>query len=310
MELIGKGSVKGAELMGTKKCDLNLFLVFDTIYSERNLTEAAKTLAITQPAVSNALGRLRKLFNDELFVRTARGMVPTPVAEGIAQNVSEALGLLNASVMEREEFDPKITERTYQFSMTDLAEVFILPQLVPFFKENAPGVSLQSYYVKRGEILRYLSRGELDFAVDVGLIDDPQLCHQSLIQDEYVCVVRHGHPVLDEPFTLQKYLGLEHIHVSSRKKGLGLIDLALLKLGCDRDIKLRVQHYRVAATIAGATDLAVSIPRFLALNYDVEILPLPVDVAPLDYNLYWHRQSDSDSSHRWLRDELIRMFKR
>ncbi|MDX1491184.1 MAG: LysR family transcriptional regulator [Pseudohongiellaceae bacterium] len=296
--------------MGLKKCDLNLFLVFDTIYSERNLTEAAKSLSITQPAVSNALARLRKLFNDELFVRTARGMVPTPVAEGIAQNVSDALGLLNSSIMEREEFDPSVAERTYQVSMTDLAEAFILPKLIPFFNENAPKVSLQSYYVKRGEMLKYLARGELDFAVDVGLIDDPQLCHQSLIQDEYVCVVRRDHPVLQEDFTLEKYLSLQHIHVSSRKKGLGLIDLALLKLGKEREIKLRVQHYRVAATIVGATDLAVSIPRFLALNYDVEILPLPVDVAPLDYHLYWHRQSESDSSHRWLKEELIRMFKR
>lgn len=296
--------------MGLKKCDLNLFLVFDTIYSERNLTEAAKSLAITQPAVSNALARLRKLFNDELFVRTARGMVPTPVAEGIAQNVSDALGLLNGSIMEREEFDPLVAERTYQVSMTDLAEAFILPKLIPHFNANAPHVSLQSYYVKRGEILRYLARGELDFAVDVGLIDDPQLCHQSLIQDEYVCAVRRGHPVLQEDFTLERFLSLQHIHVSSRRKGLGLIDLALLKQGVEREIKLRVQHYRVAAIIAGSTDLAVSIPRFLALNYDVEILPLPVDVEPLDYRLYWHRQSDSDGSHLWLRNALIDMFKR
>lgn len=296
--------------MGLKKCDLNLFLVFDTIYSERNLTEAAKSLAITQPAVSNALARLRKLFNDELFVRTARGMVPTLVAEGIAQNVSDALGLLNGSIMEREEFDPLIAERTYQVSMNDLAEAFILPKLVPHFSVHAPHVSLQSYYVKRGEILRYLSRGELDFAVDVGLIDDPQLSHQSLIQDEYVCAVRRGHPILKETFNLERFLSLQHIHVSSRKKGLGLIDFALLKLGMERDIKLRVQHYRVAAAIAGSTDLAVSIPRFLALNYDVEILPLPVDVEPLDYRLYWHRQSDSDSSHLWLRNALIDMFKR
>jgi DNA-binding transcriptional LysR family regulator len=296
--------------MGAKKCDLNLFLVFDTIYSERNLTEAAKSLAITQPAVSNALARLRKLFNDELFVRTVRGMVPTPVAEGIAQNVSDALGLLNASIMEREVFDPLIAERTYKMSMTDLAEAFILPQLIPHFNANAPHVSLQSYYVKRGEILRYLARGELDFAVDVGLIDDPQLCHQSLIQDEYVCAVRRGHPVLQETLTLERFLSLQHIHVSSRRKGLGLIDLALLKQGVERQITLRVQHYRVAATIAATTDLAVSIPRFLALNYDVEILPLPVEVAPLDYHLYWHRQSDSDGSHRWLRNALIDMFKR
>ncbi len=294
--------------MSLKKCDLNLFLVFDTIYTERNLTQAAKSLAITQPAVSNALARLRKLFNDELFVRTARGMLPTPVAESIAQNVSDALGLLNTSILEREEFDPLRAERTYQFSMTDLAEALVLPRLFPFFQQNAPSVSLQSYYVKRTELVRNLARGELDFAVDVPVIEDPQLCHQSLIRDEYVCVLRRGHPVLEQGLTLESFLSLQHIHVSSRRKGLGQVDLALLKYERERRIKLRVQHYRVAAAIVSTTDLALSLPRFLAVKYDLEILPLPFAAQELDFHLYWHRQADSDSSHRWLRESLIKLF--
>lgn len=294
--------------MTAKKCDLNLFLVFDTIYTERNLTQAAKSLSITQPAVSNALARLRKLFNDELFIRTARGMLPTPVADSISQNVSDALGLLNSSIREREDFDPMLAERTYQFSMTDLAEAVVLPRLFPFFQQNAPGIGLQSYYVRRTELARNLARGELDFAVDVPVIEDPQLCHQSLIRDEYVCVVRRGHPVLGNEFTLERFLSLQHIHVSSRKKGLGQVDLALLKHECERRIKLRVQHYRVAAGIVYNTDLALSLPRFLAIKYDLEILPLPFSVPQLDFHLYWHRQADSDSSQRWLRESLIALF--
>lgn len=294
--------------MTVKKCDLNLFLVFDTIYTERNLTQAAKILSITQPAVSNALARLRKLFNDELFVRTARGMMPTPVADSISQNVSDALGLLNSSILEREEFDPLSAERTYQFSMTDLAEAVVLPRLFPFFQHNAPHVGLQSFYVRRAELVRSLARGELDFAVDVPVIEDPQLCHHSLLCDEYVCVVRQEHPILDKEFTLQSFLSLQHIHVSSRKKGLGQVDLALLKHESERGIKLRVQHYQVAARIVSNTDLALSLPRFLALKYDLEILPLPFSVPNLDFHLYWHRQADNDSSHRWLRESLIALF--
>lgn len=294
--------------MAFKRCDLNLFLVFDTIYSERNLTQAAKSLAITQPAVSNALARLRKLFNDELFVRSSRGMQPTPVADGIAQNVSEALSLLKSSVLEREAFDPACTERTYRFSMTDLAEAVVLPKLIPFFEETAPNVSLQSYYVKRQELVRNLSRGELDFAVDVPVVEDPQLCHTSLLSDDYVCVMRHGHPALAKEFTLKTFLELQHIHVSSRRKGLGQIDLALLRHEVERRIKLRVQHYRVAAAIVSTTDLALSLPRYLAKKYDLVMLPLPFHVAQLDFHLYWHRQSDSDSSHRWLREALLALF--
>jgi len=295
--------------MSLKKCDLNLFLVFDTIYSERNLTQAAKVLAITQPAVSNALARLRKLFNDELFVRTARGMLPTPVADGIAQNVSDALGLLNASFMEREEFYPALAERIYQFSMTDLAEDLVLPRLIPYFQQHAPGVALQSYYVKRTELLRNLARGEIDFAVDIPIVEDSQLCHQSLTVDDYVCVVRHGHPALQQELTLERFMALQHVHVSSRRKGLGQIDVALLKHGCERRIMLRVQHYRVAAAIVETTDLALSVPRYLAVKYDLEILPLPFAVPKLDFHLYWHKHSDSDASHRWLREVMTRLFR-
>ena len=292
-----------------KRCDLNLFLVFDTIYTERNLTQAAKILSITQPAVSNALARLRKLFNDELFVRTARGMQPTPVADSIAQNVSEALSLLKSSILEREEFDPLVSERIFQFSMTDLAEALVLPRLIPLIETSAPNVSLQSYYVKRNELVRNLTRAELDFAVDVPVVEDPHLSHQSLIKDHYVCVLRHGHPMLQESFTLEAFLQLQHIHVSSRRKGLGQVDMALLKHDVERSIKLRVQHYRVAAGIVSGTDFALSLPRFLAEKYDLAILDLPIEVPQLDFHLYWHRQSDSDSAHRWMRESLIALFK-
>lgn len=291
-----------------KKVDLNLFLVFDTIYTERNLTQAARSLSITQPAVSNALSRLRKLFNDELFIRTSRGMLPTPVADSIAQNVSGALATLNNSIMEREAFDPVVAERTYQFSMTDLAEAVVLPRLFPFFERNAPGLGLQSYYIKRNELVRQLSRGELDFAIDVPVVEDSQLFHQSLISDHYVCAMRREHPLAERELTMETYLALKHIHVSSRRKGLGQVDLALLRYKEQRRIHLRVQHYRVAAAVAQDTDLVMTVPRFLANQYELTVRSLPFDVPPMDLHLYWHRQSDSDHSHRWLRESLLQLF--
>lgn len=282
--------------------------MFDTIYKERNLTEAAKILAITQPAVSNALSRLRRVFNDELFVRTSKGMLPTPVADGIAQNVSMALGMLNASVLEREEFVPTQAERTYHFSMTDLAEAVLLPRLFPYFEKHAPGLGLQSYYTKRHELVRALARGELDFAIDVPLIEDTQIAHQSLIRDQYVCAIRPDHPLSHAELKLESYLAYPHIHVSSRRKGLGQVDMALLKHQRERKIQLRVQHYRVAAEVLRATDLILTAPRFLAEQFELSILPLPFNMPALDLHLYWHRQSDSDPSHRWLRETLLHLF--
>jgi len=294
--------------MTLKKLDLNLFLVFDTIYTERNLTQAAKSLSITQPAVSNALSRLRKIFNDELFIRTARGMLPTPVADSIAQNVSEALVMLNSSVKEREEFDPASAERIYQFSMTDLAEAVLLPKLFPFFERHAPGLGLHSYYTKRNELVRQLSRGELDFAIDVPVVEDTQVFHQSLIRDHYVCAMRPEHPLANDELTLESYLALKHIHVSSRRKGLGQVDLALLRYKAERSIHLRVQHYRVAAAVVSETDLVMTVPRYLAEQYHMNLLSLPFEVPDMDLHLYWHRQSDSDQSHRWLRESLTSLF--
>jgi DNA-binding transcriptional LysR family regulator len=304
-----KTSEKHGEATFLKKLDLNLFLVFDTIYTERNLTQAAKSLAITQPAVSNALSRLRRMFNDELFVRTSKGMLPTPIADGIAQNISAALGMLNASVLEREEFSPASAQRTYHFSMTDLAEALILPRLFPYFEQQAPHLALQSYYTKRHELIRHLSRGELDFAIDVPLIEDTQVSHQSLIRDDYVCAMRPDHPLASEPLTLDSYLAMRHIHVSSRRKGLGQVDMSLLKVQGERRIQLRVQHYRVAAEVVSGTDLVLTVPRFLASQYSLSLRPLPFEVPPLDLHLYWHRQSDSDPSHRWLRERLLTLFR-
>ncbi len=304
-----KTSEKHGEATFLKKLDLNLFLVFDTIYTERNLTQAAKSLAITQPAVSNALSRLRRMFNDELFVRTSKGMLPTPIADGIAQNISAALGMLNASVLEREEFSPASAQRTYHFSMADLAEALILPRLFPYFEQQAPHLALQSYYTKRHELVRHLSRGELDFAIDVPLIEDTQVSHESLIRDDYVCAMRPDHPLASDPLTLDSYLAMRHIHVSSRRKGLGQVDMSLLKVQGERRIQLRVQHYRVAAEVVSGTDLVLTAPRFLASQYSLSLRPLPFEVPPLDLHLYWHRQSDSDPSHRWLRESLLTLFR-
>lgn len=248
------------------------------------------------------------MFNDELFVRTSKGMLPTPVADSIAHNISHALSLLNTSVLEREDFDPEHTERIYQFSMTDLAEAIVLPRLMPYFAQKSPRLGLQSYYVKRHELVRNLSRGELDFAVDVPVIEDPHVFHESLIKGEYVCAVRNGHPAAEQKLTLANYMALQHIHVSSRKKGLGQVDLALLKHNQERRIHLRVQHYRVAAAVVYATDLVMTVPRFLAEHYDMTLLDLPFEVPLMDLHLYWHRQAESDQSHRWLRENLMRLF--
>lgn len=160
--------------MNLSKVDLNLFIVFDAIYTEANLTRAGQIVGITQPAVSNALARLRETFNDPLFVRTAQGMVPTPMAQNIIGPVRNALSLLRVSVQESRIFNPLQAVKTYRISMTDLTEAVILPPLFQRLRRLAPTVAIESFLSKRRETTKELAAGRLDFAVDAPLNTDPR----------------------------------------------------------------------------------------------------------------------------------------
>ena len=289
--------------------DLNLFVVFETIYAKRNLTRAAEVLCISQPAVSNALLRMRKTFNDQLFVSTPHGMVPTPVAENIVGRVGEALQLLNASVQEADLFLPASAQKVFRVSMNDLTETLLLPALGDMLQRQAPGIRIESYFSKRRDVGRELATGALDLAIDAPLINDAQLCHGPLMSERYVCMLRKGHPLAGQPLSLENYLALGHIHISSRREGLGHVDAVLDKLGKRRKIQLRVQHYMVAPLIAMRTDLALTAPLGLVQGHDALQMALPFEVPAMEWHLYWHRSADRDQANTWLRNTLLQFMR-
>lgn len=293
--------------MRLTQLDLNLFPVFDAIYSKRNLTRAAEQLCITQPAVSNALARMRKAFNDQLFVSTSRGMVPTPVSENIHQRISEALQLLDSSVLEADSFIPEQSKKVFRLSMNDLTEGLLLPPLIKALQDEAPGIRLESYFTQRRDIARELSTSGIDLAIDAPLINDPQLCHEPLLSTNYVCMLRRDHPLAEQPLTMERYLGLDHIHISSRRRGVGAIDAELNRLGKSREIKMRVQHYLMAPLIAMQSDLALSAPAQLLHHYDAVFKELPFELAPSSWHLYWHRSAEQDAASRWLRNRIVKL---
>jgi DNA-binding transcriptional LysR family regulator len=292
--------------MNLSKVDLNLFIVFDAIYTEANLTRAGQIVGITQPAVSNALSRLRETFNDPLFLRTAQGMVPTPMAQNIIGPVRNALQLLRVSVQESRIFNPKDANKTYRISMTDLSEEMLLPTLFQRLRRQAPGVQVESFLSRRRETTKELAAGRLDFAVDAPLNTDPQVRHVKLFDDRYVCVLRQGHPLARERLTLDEYLSLTHIQISSRRSGLGYIDLALGKMGLQRRISLRSQHYLMAITVIQGTDMAMTVPQCFARRHNLHCIELPVAGIPtLESHLYWHESTDQDPANRWMREQII-----
>ncbi len=292
--------------MNLNKVDLNLFIVFDAIYTEANLTRAGQIVGITQPAVSNALSRLRETFNDPLFVRTAQGMVPTPMAQNIIGPVRNALQLLRVSVQESRSFNPQQANKTYRISMTDLTETVILPPLFQRLKRLAPMVQVESFLAKRRETTKELAAGRLDFAVDAPLNTDPQVRHVKLMEDRYICAMRPGHPLAKDKLSLDEYLSLTHIQISSRRSGLGYVDLSLGKMGLQRKVTLRSQHYLMASSILMNTDMAMTVPERFARRHGLHQVPLPVsDVPALETHLYWHESTDQDPANRWMREQII-----
>ncbi len=291
--------------MNLNKVDLNLFIVFDAIYTEANLTRAGQIVGITQPAVSNALARLRETFNDPLFVRTAQGMVPTPMAQNIIGPVRNALQLLRVSVQESRTFNPLQANKTFRIRMTDLTEAVVLPPLFQRLRRLAPNVKIESMLAKRRETTKELAAGRLDFAMDAPLNTDPQVRHVKLLEDRYVCAMRRGHPLAKDKLSVEEYLSLSHIHISSRRSGLGMIDLALGKMGQQRKIALRSQHYMMATQVIQHTDMAVTVPERFARRHDLHQVPLPVDIPPLETHIYWHESTDQDPANRWMREQMI-----
>jgi len=295
--------------MTLNKVDLNLFVVFDAIYTEANLTRAGQIIGITQPAVSNALARLRESFNDPLFVRTAQGMVPTPMAQNIINPVRSALALLRVSVQESRTFNPLQANKTFRISMTDLTEAVVLPPLFQRLRKQAPSVVVESLLSHRRETTSDLAAGRLDFAIDAPLNTDPQVRHVKLMEDRYVCAMRPAHPLAGQPsISLDEYLGLTHIHISTRRNGRGQVDLALGKMGLQRKITLRSQHYLMASNVLQHTDMVMTVPERFARRHALHFVALPLNELPnVETHLYWHESTEQDPANRWMRELLIEL---
>ncbi len=295
--------------MNLKETDLNLFIAFDVIYTEKNLTKAGQVLGITQPAVSNALSRLRELFGDDLFIRTSKGMIPTPVANQIIKDVRSALSLIQNTISETEKFDPSLAEMTFKISIGDSSEYRLLPLLIKELAEIAPKIKVETYLTPRKDAPRELASGTIDFSIDPPVHSDPHLRHEKIYEEDYVMIVRKDHPILSlKEIAIEDYLKLSHIHISNRKTGLGHVDMALYRLGLSRDISLRAQHFLVAPYIVEQSDLAITTTKGFAVDRDLAWRELPFEIEPLILHLYWHEAKDSDPSTKWMKDLMLKTY--
>lgn len=295
--------------MHIAKVDLNLFRVLDAIYREGSISRAAMLLNLTQPAVSHALARLRDVYDDPLFLRSGKRMVPTPRVHGLIQPVRDALAALQQTLAAPLAFDPATNRKQIVLGMRDIVETVLVPQLVPVLEQEAPLTQLSSARVARRDMEAELASGRLDLAFDVLLPVGAAIRHCKLMESRFVVVSRKRHGRLRGGLTLERYLQLRHVVVSSRRSGPTIEDFELSRLGMHREIGMRCQNFFVAWRTVAQSDMLLTVPESLTrqagFDADLKIWPMPVALPDLGVHMYWHENLEDDPASRWLRQKIL-----
>lgn len=298
--------------MNLNRIDLNLFVVFDAIYTEGGITRASRKLHLTQPAISHALNRLREVFGDPLFTREGRAMLPTPLARSLVEPVRRALRGLELTLNEVARFDPASSTRCFTLAVRDVLEATLLPILLRRITDSAPAIDIAAVRADRRDLERELAMGTIDCAIDMLLPLSDQIRRMRIALDPMVVVARIGHPAIDGAVDLDGYLAQDHVQVSSRRAGPSLEDVELSRLGLQRHVRLRCQHYFAACRVVSQTDLLLTMPesyaRIANRQFNNQILPIPLPMPGLDAYLYWHASVDAEPANRWLREQVIQSF--
>lgn len=301
--------------------DLNLLRVFDEVMAERNLTRAARNLSLTQPAVSNALRRLRETLGDELIHRSGQGVAPTARAIAIWPAVREALRQLQASLIP-DEFGPAKATLTFVLAMADATAASLIPGLNDMLEQEAPGINLRVIPLTTRDPRPLLDQQSCDLAVGYFPSVVPDLTakaqsgeampflFQRLYDGEYVCVMRKDHPLASAPLTLDNYCAARHMLVSYSGRPYGYIDESLAAMGRERRVVLTVNQFFTAGRVVANSNLLTVLPRhFVQVTGIADQLaqrPLPFDVAPVHVDALWHRRSHQQGAHAWLLGTVMR----
>ena len=298
--------------MEIKDIDLNLLAVFNQLLVERRVSKVAENLGLTQPAISNALARLRKLLGDELFLRTPGGMEPTPFADQLAEPVAYALGMIHSALNQRSTFDPAVSERVFTIGMTDIGEIYFLPSLMERLAAAAPRLSLSTVRNTAVNLRDEMSAGHVDLAI--GLL--PQLkggfYQRRLFKQRYVCMFRKAHRLDKRKISLQEFSAAEHVVVVSAGTGHGKVDELLERSGIERKVRLTVPHFVAIGHILHSTNMVATVPERLAQRmvepFGLSYVSHPAALPEVAINVFWHAKHHKDPANQWLRGLLFEMY--
>ncbi|NCT71620.1 MAG: LysR family transcriptional regulator [Xanthomonadaceae bacterium] len=285
--------------------DLNLLPVFLALMDERSVTRAAARLGITQPALSNALVRLREMLQDPLFIRERYGMQPTQKAVELAPAIAAALSQVDALVLGQRQFDPAKEERLFTLAPNSYFEFVLVPVIVARLRERAPGIRLR--LVPFGTDLAETGAISGETAMVLGRFVEPpeNLVVQHLADDGLACVVRANHPMINKRLSKAQYEQLRHVNVVPPGKLRAGLFQALERQGLRREVAVSVTHFLSIPELVAATDYCATLPKLicarLARDPRLKVLPTPVDLGTFPLEMAWHVRYRHDPAHQWLR---------
>lgn len=289
--------------------DLNLLGVFDALMCERSVTKAGDRLGLAQPSMSNALARLRDMFDDELFVRTPNGMMPTPTATKAAEHVTAAIFAAQEALNVTAPFAPESAEGTVTLLTNDFIEFTIVPAIVRALAQQAPGLRLQTRPLVDEAFERTLDAGIADLAIAAPLNVPKRFRFADLFVEPFKGIARKGHPVLSEPISLEAFFACKHVAVSHRFGGTGVIDAALHNVKGSLDVAVSVSNLASVPPLVSSTDFVAVVPRRLAeiANRELPItsFDLPFPAPSVVAKLIWGRGVNRSEMFTWFRGLVV-----
>lgn len=293
--------------------DLNLLVVFDALLKARSVSGAARALKMSQPATSFALNRLRKMFGEPLFVRTARGIHPTPYAESLSVPLETILDRIRADLLQQPTFDPATEQRSITFNMQDIGELVFLPRILERLNTVAPGLQVRTVNLPPPLLEPALRSGEVDIALGhFPDLDAAALFQQRLFSHSFVCIVRADHPTIKDEMTRRQFLEGLHAVVHPAGHMSDSLEAELQAQGLTRRVSVRIEHFLAVPTILSQSNLIFTVPYAigagLAKLADIKLVRPPFKAKPRIVKQHWHARFQHDAANRWLRTLVAELF--
>ena len=297
------------------RLDLNLLPIAVALYDERSVSRTATRLGMSQPAVSSALSRLRKAFGDPLFIRSGRGMQPTPRAQSFIAPAREVLARVDRDVLSELSFDPAAAKTTFTLALSDVGEMVFLPRILQRLQRLAPQAAVRSVSPPPAELRESMEAGEIDLAI--GFFPDLERSNffrQRLFSHHFACLIRADHPAAQRRLSVAQFLALKHVAVRAAGRSQELFHRFLAAHKIHLDVVLVTPHFMSLPAIIGRSDLVATVPHAIGMycasaGTNVKAVLPPFRKAPkIELKQHWHRKAHHDGRNQWLRKLVSQLF--